>query len=208
VSLETRIIKIDPKKPNEKILRKIAGEIKKGEIVVYPTETCYGLGTNALKEDSVKRVYEIKRRPLESNITVIVDSLKTAKKYGKLNKTAEKLARKFMPGPLTLIVERRKNFPEITNKDFAFRISSNPIAFKLASYCKVPITATSANLHGKQPIYSGKEAIRTFAGKVDIILNAGNLKKMKPSTILSVKNKEIKIIRKGPIPMKKIASFL
>jgi len=208
MEIKTKIIKIDPRNPNLKIIKKVAREIKRGKIVIYPTETCYGIGTNALKKDSVKKVYEIKNRPLESNITVIVDSLETAKKYGKLNEIAEKLVKKFMPGPLTLVVEKKKNFPDITNKDFAFRISSNPIAFKLAFYSKIPITATSANIHGEKPIYSSKKAIKTFYGKVDIILDSGNLKKKKPSTIVSVKGNRIKIIREGPISKEKLLSFL
>ncbi len=206
--VKTKIIKINPKGPDLKILKEVAKEIKKGKLVVYPTETCYGLGTNALDVKAVRKIYEIKRRPLKSNLTVIVDSLETAKKYGKIDKLAEKLVKKFMPGPLTLIVDKKKNFPKLTNPAFAFRISSNPIANYLAKFSKVPIVATSANPHGKPSIYSGEKAIQKFKGKVDIILDSGKLRKVKPSTIVDLRNKKPKLIREGPIDFRRIVEFL
>jgi len=206
--VKTKIIKIDPKNPDLRILEEVAEELKKGKLVVYPTETCYGLGTNALNVKAVRKIYEIKKRPLKSNLTVIVDSLETAKKYGKIDKLAEKLVKKFMPGPLTLIVDKKKNFPKLTNLAFAFRISSNPIANYLAKFSKVPIVATSANPHRKPSIYSGKKAIQEFEGKVDIILDSGKLRKTKPSTIVDLRNKKPKLIREGPIDFRRILEFL
>jgi len=133
--------------------------------------------------------------------------LKIAEKYGVINENAKRLVKKFMPGPLTLIVKRKKNFPRLTNKDFAFRISSCKVAHEIAKLAKVPITATSANLHGKPSIYSSKKVIKQFKGKVDIILDAGNLKRTKPSTIVDVR-KKVKLVRSGPIPFTKILNFL
>ncbi|MFQ6055322.1 MAG: L-threonylcarbamoyladenylate synthase, partial [Methanosarcinales archaeon] len=124
---KTKIIEINLEPPNNKIIEKVAKVIRKGGIVVYPTETCYGLGTNALNKRAVEKIYKIKREPNRSNILVIVSDLNTAKKYGFINELAEKLVKKFMPGPLTLIVKRRRIFPKITNKDFAFRISKSQI---------------------------------------------------------------------------------
>lgn len=201
---KTKIIEINLEPPNNKIIEKVAKVIRKGGIVVYPTETCYGLGTNALNKRAVEKIYKIKREPNRSNILVIVSDLNTAKKYGFINELAEKLVKKFMPGPLTLIVKRRRIFPKITNKDFAFRISKSKIALKLAKAAKIPITATSANIHGKPSIYSSKEIIEQFNGKVDMILDAGELEKIKPSTIVDLKSGRAKLIRKGPIQVKKI----
>jgi L-threonylcarbamoyladenylate synthase len=205
--MKTKIIKIDLVNPNPKIIKKVAKEILKGKVVIYPTETSYALGANALDKKAVEKIYKIKKEPTKSNILVIVSDLKTAEKYGVINKNAKKLVKKFMPGPLTLIVKRRENFPKLTNKDFVFRISSNKIAHLLAKEAKVPITATSANIHGKPSIYSSKEVKKEFNGKVDIILDASDLKKVKPSTIIDVKGR-IKLIREGPISFKKIKEFL
>jgi L-threonylcarbamoyladenylate synthase len=206
--IKTKIIKIDVENPNNHVIKNIAKEVKKGKIVVYPTETCYGLGTNALNKNSVKRIYKIKKKPTKSNIIVIVPTLRVAKRYGHINKLAEILVKKFMPGPLTLIVKRKKSFPKITNEDFAFRISRSNVALKLAREAKVPLTATSANIHGKPSIYSGKEIIKQFDKKVDIILDAGNLRKIKPSTIVDLTNEKPKIVREGPIDENIILNFL
>jgi L-threonylcarbamoyladenylate synthase len=206
MNLKTKIIKISLTNPDKRIIRKIAKEILNGKIIVYPTETCYGLGGNALDRKVVEKIYEIKKEPTKSNILVIVPSLKIAEKYGIMNENAKRLVKKFMPGPLTLIVKRKKNFPKLTNKDFVFRISCCKVAHEIAKLAKVPITATSANLHGKPSIYSSKKVIKQFKGKVDIILDAGNLKGTRPSTIVDVR-KEIKLVREGPIPFTKIFKF-
>jgi len=206
--VKTKIIKIDLRKPLNNIVRKVAREMKRGKIAVYPTETCYGLGTNALNEKSVEKIYKIKKEPTRSNILVIVHNLESVKKFGIIDKKAKTLIKTFMPGPLTMVVKKKKQFPNITNKDFVFRISGSKLALKLAKEANSPLTATSANIHGKPSIYSGKEIIRLFEGKVDIILDGGKLKKIKPSTIVDMKNKKPKLIRKGPIPFKKILDTL
>lgn len=201
---KTEIIKITPGRHDSRMIKKVASAIRKGKIVVYPTETCYGLGTNALNKKAVGKIYAIKRRLTKSNISVIVHCLKTAKRYGVIDELAKRLVKKFMPGPLTLIVKRKIVFPKSTNKDFVFRVSKGVVASKLAKEAKTPITATSANTHGEPPIYSGKEIIKQVAGKVDIILDAGKLKKIKPSTIIDLRDGPPKLIRKGPIQFTKI----
>lgn len=204
----TKIIKINPENPDIKIIKSIVKEVRNGKVVIYPTETCYGLGTNALNEKAVKRVYEIKKEPKGSNVITIVANLEMAKKYGCINKTVEKIVKKFMPGPLTLVVKRKNTYPLITNRAFVFRISSNKVANLLAKYAKVPITATSANLHGKPSIYSSKKIIREFYGKVDIILDAGKLRKIPSSTIIDMRKKSPVLIRVGPVPFTEVIKFL
>lgn len=201
--IKTKIIKINPKNPEFQIIKNIVEELKKGKIIIYPTETCYGFGADALNKKAVMKIYKVKREPKKSNIIVIVDSIKTAERFGFIDNRVKKIVKNFMPGPLTLIVKRKKVFPKITNKDFAFRISSNKIASMIVKKLKKPLTATSANIHGNPSIYSAKEAIEMFYGKVDIIIDAGRLKKIKPSTIIDVKNEVPKLIREGPIPFEK-----
>ena len=87
----TRIIKVDPQNPDRKILEEVGRLVRKGKIVVYPTETAYGFGTNALDRKAVNRIYKIKREPHKSNIITIVPDLTTAKRYGVVNKNARKL---------------------------------------------------------------------------------------------------------------------
>jgi len=204
--IKTEIIKIKELDRNK--FEKIARNVINGKIIVYPTETCYGLGTNALNKKAVEKIYKIKKEPTKSNIIVIVSDLKTAKKYGFIEKYAKKIIKKFMPGPLTLIVKKKKIFPNITNKDFAFRISGSKLARKISKMADVPITATSANIHGEGSIYSSDKIVSQFNKKVDTILDAGKLKKIRPSTIIDLKSKKPKLIRKGPISFRKVLTVL
>jgi len=187
-------------KKNE--IKKAVAILKSSGIIVYPTETSYGIGCDYTNKRAIKRIYKIKGRPKGKPFITLVDSVKMAKRYGIINKIAIKLIKKFMPGPLTLIVKGKKS------GEFTFRISSNKIANELVKGLKKPIVSTSANIHGKKPIYNSKEAIKQFNNKVDAVIDAGTLKMCKPSTIVKVYDKQIKIIRESAITKKKIINVL
>ena len=188
---------------NRNEIAKIARVLKNGGIIIYPTETSYGIGANALNKKAVLKVHRAKRQPTNKPISIIVPNVKVAKKFGKISRDAEKIMKKFMPGPLTLVVERQGKVPNIlSRKTIAFRISSDRTADAIAKRFGSAITATSANAHGKPPIYSFKRALEEFGGKVDLIVNAGNLPKRKASTIYDMTQK--KVLRKGPVSGKEI----
>ncbi|MDP2974210.1 MAG: L-threonylcarbamoyladenylate synthase, partial [Candidatus Diapherotrites archaeon] len=120
---------------------------------------------------------------------------------------AETLAKKLMPGPLTLVVEKQYNVPNLlAEKTIALRISSNRIATELCKSLGNPITATSANLHGRPNIYSGREVIKQFGGRVHMIIDAGELPRNPPSTMYDVANK--RVLRFGPITEQEIKQAL
>ena len=204
---ETKIIKIDPKNPDRKIVWYIAKIIEGGGVVVYPTETSYGIGTNAVNVAAIKRLRKI-RKPSGKPISIIVSDIGMMEKYGVITKEIKLLVKKFMPGPLTIITRKKKTVPNILNKkEIAFRISSHPIAAMLAEYAGVPITAASANPEGMPPAFDAKTAVKYFDGKVDIVIDAGSLKKRKPSAMIDMKDK-LKIVRKGEITFKKIRNAI
>lgn len=182
------------------LIRLAASALDEGAIAIFPTETCYGIGCDATDETAVRRIFEIKKRNKKKALPVIVNDIQTAERYCYITPTAELLAKKFMPGPLTLVVKARGNLPKAltaSSGKIAFRISSNKIANALAKELGKPLVATSANPGGKGEIYSGKEAIEKFAQCVDIIIDAGALKKRKPSTIYDTLSN--KILRAGEI---------
>jgi len=192
-----------------KIIEKAVKIIKNGGVVVYPTDTLYGLGANALDKGAVKRVFEIKGRKFNKPISIAFSSLEQAKKYVKFNYTALKLAKKFLPGPLTLILPLKKKLPENLTQgknEIGIRIPDNKIALELIKKSGVPITATSANLSGGKDPVTAKEAIKQIGNKVDLILDAGKCKYSKGSTIVKIAD-EIEIIREGVIPKEKIYSI-
>ena len=170
-------------------------------IIIYPTETCYGLGADATNDRAVKNIIDVKKRVKEKKISIAFSDIRMAKQYMVVTKKAEKLAKAFMPGPLTLIVENKSS-----KRKVGFRIPDNKFVLRLIRKFGKPITATSANISGKSELYKIKDIIKTFDGKVDLILDGGNLAKARPSTVYDVLDR--KILRKGPISEKKIKYVL
>jgi len=202
-------------KKSSRLAVRLATEIlRSGGVIVYPTETAYGLGCDARDAKAIERIYRLKGRPSTKSLPVIVSDLKMAKKYFSIDKRADALIRKFMPGPLTLVVKARKGkFPKmLMNKGtVAFRISSHPFASAAARRCGFPITSTSANPSGTEVIYDSARIRELFTGKADLIVDVGRLKRTRktiPSTIVDISSADIRILREGPIPFKSIANAL
>lgn len=171
--------------------------IEEGGVIVFPTETAYGLAANALDPDAVEKVYRAKQRPRSKGLTVISDSLKQVEEYAELSDTERKIVEEFMPGPITLVAEKKDNVPDNLNQDFAFRVSSSDLARNLAE--NDPITATSANISGENTSYSIDDISGKLLDKVDGVINHGELNDGPTSTIVEVNNSDIVIHRKGPI---------
>lgn len=192
--MERVTLMLDPSIAN---IKKAAAIMKKGGIVIYPTESSYAIGCDFSNANAIKRIYKVKKRPASKRLTTIVANLEMAKKYCKLNELAEKLVKRFMPGPLTLIVDGKRNL-----KKFRFRISENRTARFLSKALGKPIVATSANISRKPNIYDSKD-LEKFFGRVDAIIDAGNLPVRKVSTIVGV-GKKPKIIREGAISKERV----
>jgi L-threonylcarbamoyladenylate synthase len=199
--------KIEKLCKNEKnALKKAAKTLETGGVIIFPTETSYGIGADALSEKAIKKVHKAKKQPDNKPISVIVANLKQAESIAELNQEAKILAKKFFPGPLTIIAPE-KNVPKnLAKNGIAFRVPDNKFARKLCKAFGRPITATSANLHGEPAIFDSKELIEKFYGRVDLIIDAGKLPKREASTIYSAI--EHKILREGKITKKEIEKAL
>jgi len=203
--METIIIKLGKKNPAQ-ALREAVQVLEKGGIIIFPTETSYGVGADALNQNAVEKVHEAKKQPHGKPISVVVADLKQAEQIADINEEAKALAKRFFPGPLTIIAPE-KNVPKnLTQNGIAFRVSSNKFAGELCRVFGKPITATSANIHGQEPIFSGKTAIEKFSGTADLIIDAGKLPQKKASTIYCTINH--KILREGKITKKQIEKAL
>jgi len=188
--------------PTRENIKIVAKAMKEGAIVIYPSESSYGIGCDFTNKAAVEHIYAIKKRPKNKPMICIVQDLETAKRYGKVSAVAEILVNKFMPGPLTLAVPGKGKL-----EWFNFRISENTVARILASEVGEPIVSTSANTSGDEPIYSSDE-LEQFSGNVDVILDAGNLPHRLPSTVVMVQDKKVRILREGAIPKSKIKAAL
>ncbi|HEC88402.1 MAG TPA: threonylcarbamoyl-AMP synthase [Thermoplasmata archaeon] len=171
--------------------------LSKGKLVVYPTDTLYGLGADVFNRKAVKKIYEVKKRPLSMPISIAVSNIEEIEKYAFMNKISRKIAEEFLPGALTLILKKKKIIPDIIAKDkIGLRIPSNEIAIKLAE--NMPITATSANIHGGENPWNIEIAKKQLGEKVAMYIDVGNLKDV-PSTIVDLSEGKIKILREGAI---------
>lgn len=176
--------------------------LKKGELIVYPTDTLYGLGADVFNENAIRKVYEVKKRPFTMPLSIAISSIDEIKEFAHMNEIAYKIAEKFMPGAITLILKKRRIVPDVLAKDkIGIRIPANEIALKIAK--EIPITATSANLHGGREPYCIEIAKEELGNKVAMYIDDGVLPG-RPSTIIDVSEGKIKIIREGAIKEEKI----
>lgn len=189
-----------------KEVEKAKETVQDGGVIVYPTETAYAIGGNALNEEIVDRVYDAKQRPRSKGLTVIVSSLEMAENHAELSDKERILVNKFMPGPLTLVVEKKNQVPDNLNDKFVFRISSSPISREIAS--EGPVIATSANISGSSTSYSVGNISDELLDKVDFVLDKGRLPKGPTSTIAEVKKDQVFIHREGPIKLEELEAAL
>ncbi len=192
------------KNPDENCLREVGRMIKEGKVCIYPTETCYGLGTNALDKEAVGRIYEIKKRDKGKKLTCIVSSLEMAEKYCVLSEAERRICKELMPGPITVVAEKRDNVPDVLNHDFVFRIPSNKIARRLSEESEVPIVSTSANFSGAKNNYSVKDISLLIRENTDFIVDCGKLAENDPSTLVKIEDGDLKVLRQGPVSEKQI----
>lgn len=189
-------------------LRYPAEIIKNGGIVVFPTETVYGIGTNGLDKNAVEKLYKIKERPLNKPISLLVSDFEMIEKVAKnITEVEYRLMQKFFPGPLTIILNKKDIVPDILTSGgntVGIRMPKEEITRKFIEYAGVPIAAPSANISGKPSGTNLQEIIQEFEGKVDYFIDGGKSKIGISSTIVKVIDEIPYILREGSISKKEI----
>lgn len=184
--------------------------LKSGGIIIYPTETLYGIGALALSEKPVERVFDIKGRPRGNPIPVLGRDRKMLEALVEFNETAIALADNFWPGPLTLVLKDKGKLPGLitagTGKA-AVRVSANPFVISLFNELDGPLTSTSANPSGGENLLGFDYIFRTFDGKVELIIDSGNIPPSKGSTIVDATITPPLILREGDITSRKLKEF-
>ena len=179
--------------------------IKKGGIVVFPTDTVYGIGCNPYNANAVEKIYEIKSREKIKSLPVLAYSLDTVKEIARIDTFTEKIIKKYWPGPLTLILEltdkKLKKSLNLDNK-IAIRIPDSKCTLKLLEKCGL-LVGTSANISGSPPSTDPKECLKNITN-YDVFLNGGTITSKGESTIIEIENEEIKIIREGVLKKEEI----
>jgi L-threonylcarbamoyladenylate synthase len=190
-----------------KVMPEEAGNIvKEGGVIVYPTETVYGIGGNALEKDVWNRIRKIKERPKEKGFIILIKEpnwLEDLVEF--IPENAWKLIKKFWPGPLTIVFPVRKSYRYLFGKTVAIRVSPHPYVKEILEISGVPLISTSANISGEGPVKDFKEAEKRFGDLVDGIVD-GECWGEKPSTIFNSLTGEI--LREGPISKEEIERLL
>ncbi len=198
--MNTEIVKLDAANIDETAIERAAEIIKNGGLVAFPTETVYGLGANALDAEASKKIYEAKGRPSDNPLIAHIASLDTLDEIVEdVSDVAKNLIDKFWPGPMTLIFKKKDLVPDSTTgglKTLAVRFPENEIAKALIEKSGVPIAAPSANTSGKPSPTKGEHVIEDLDGKVDMILDGGEVGLGLESTIIDVTDKPT-ILRPG-----------
>jgi len=183
---------------------------REGGVVVYPTETVYGIGCLPSDPDATQRICEIKQRA-DKPLPLICADVEAARRIVEMTPEAEKLAAKFWPGPLTLVLKSKVKYGMwVTHgaSTLGVRVSPHTVAQKLAKAAGGVIVSTSANVSGDPPAQSAEEARRIFDGKVDIILDGGPSQVSESSTVVDLSSEEIWLLRKGPVTGEEIMAAL
>ncbi len=186
--------------------------LARGEVIVFPTETLYGLGADALNSQAVDKVFQLKGRDPNSPIPVLVADLAMLQLLiAAVPTPAKALMDNFWPGPLTLVLPARSDIPKPlvnANGGIGVRISSQSIATQLVARLGRPLTATSANPSGKEPARTIAEAKRYFSEAIEVFVDRGRLESKTGSTVVEVLNGRIKIIRQGEISAAALAETI
>ena len=205
------VIRIRPSNPSEKELAKAAEVAKRGGLVVYPTDTVYGLGTNPLIPSAVTRVYRVKERPMNKPLPVLVSSIEVAKHLVEMSLTAECLAKRLWPGAVTLILPARPVVPRELHAGtgkLGIRMPNHQVALRLIDMSGGALVGTSANKHGRKSPCTVEEVLEQLNGEVDVIVDAGPTPRGMPSTVVEMLKDEIRLVRKGPVGLDIIVSLL
>jgi L-threonylcarbamoyladenylate synthase len=193
-------------------LKEIAMLIKNGGIVLFPTETVYGIGTNGLDEKAVQKLYKVKKRDTKNPINLLVSSMSMIEEITKdISPIEYKLMETFFPGPFTIILKRKNIIPNIVtaNSDFVgIRMPSSEISKKLVEFAGVPIAAPSANISGKPSGTNLLDIKDEFSNQLDFIVNGGESRIGIESTIVKVIDDIPHVLRPGFITPEQIKKVI
>ncbi|NQY32718.1 MAG: threonylcarbamoyl-AMP synthase [Coraliomargarita sp.] len=198
--------------PTAQNLEHCAELLKSGELVAIPTETVYGLAGNALDENAVRKIFEVKGRPLIDPLICHFDSLKTASAHVEVNRAAKKLAATYWPGALTLVLNKRSSIPDIVTaglESAAIRVPAHPVLRKLLKLLEFPLAAPSANPFGYVSPTLAEHVERTLGNKLKAILDAGSCDFGVESTIVDLRDQsQPTVLRHGPVSIEELSKNL
>ena len=210
--METKIIKVDPERPDKSALEEAARILRAGGLVAFPTETVYGLGANGLDANACKRIYEAKGRPSDNPLILTIGDISGLYPIvGRVTENAEKIIDAFWPGPITLVLPKADCVPmEVTGglDTVAVRFPSNTVARELIKTAGIPVAAPSANSSGKPSPTRASHVEFDLNGKIDMIIDGGPADWGLESTILDVSVDRPVLLRPGAVTKEMIEEIV
>lgn len=211
--MRPEILKINSDTPETSLVKYAADQIRSGEVLGMPTDTFYGLAADPFNLRAVDKVYDIKTRSRHKPLSLLIASTDQAEELAKpLPEEFYALARKFWPGPLTIIVKAGSRLPlKVTANtgNVALRVPNAQIPLAVVTAAAIPITATSANLSGASECTSAEQVREQLEGRINIIVDGGTSPRDVASTIIDLTDeaKRWHVIREGAIPSDEISKF-
>lgn len=207
----SEILSINPSSPEPERILRAAELLRGGEVIAIPTDTFYGLAANPFDVTAVEKVFAIKGRPKGNPLLLLIDSVELAAELANLPPPFYLLAKRFWPGPLTVVVKASPKLPATVTGHtgtIGLRLPRAPVAVALIRAAGCPITATSANRTGEPNSSSAQQVEATLGERLPLILDGGISPTDKPSTVVSLTGKNWEVLREGSIPRREIASVL
>jgi L-threonylcarbamoyladenylate synthase len=207
-----RRVFVDPGAPQRDAIDEAATWIRNGGVVAIPTDTLYGLACDPFRADAVSRIFAVKGRAAEQALPLIAaNAAQVAAHLGSLTPAGTRLAQRFWPGPLTLILDAPASVARGVTGDtgtVGVRVPADDVARAIAEACERPITATSANLSGEPPTSDPDEVERTLGDRIDLLIDTGRTRGGAPSTIVDLRSTEPRLVRAGAIAWDEIRLWL
>lgn len=211
--MRAEILKISSEKPEASLIRYAADQIRAGEVLGMPTDTFYGLAADPFNLRAVDRVYDIKSRSRHKPLSLLIENVDQAEELSQtLPEEFAALARRYWPGPLTIIVKASSRLPlKVTANTghVALRVPNAKIPLAVVQAAQIPITATSANLSGESECTTATAVRDQLQGRISIIVDGGTSPRDIASTIIDLTDEEARwrILREGAIPAREISEF-
>jgi L-threonylcarbamoyladenylate synthase len=206
----TTVLKVNPQHPSPRAIARAAAILRAGGVVAYPTDTVYGLGANVWNPSAVRKIFAVKRRPLDQPLPVAVAGRAMASEVAYVDARAARVVDQFWPGPLTLVLLKTPRLPLVVTGGrvgVGVRAPNHPVPLALLASTQGPLIATSANIHGSPPCVDADEVRTHLAGAVDLILDGGTCN-APPSTVLDLTGDTPILRRRGAISRRRLEVVL
>lgn len=186
--------------------------VRRGGVIAFPTDTVYGAGVLAWDELAVARLYRVKERPRNKPIPLLLSDRETLDQVARaISPEVQRLAARFWPGPLTLVVSRQPHVPDIVTGGgdmVAVRVPDHPLSLALLKRLDAPLAATSANRSGEASPLTAADVLSQLGGRIDLVIDGGPCPGGVPSTVVELRDGQVVILRPGPLTLMEIKDAL